>query len=257
MVSRVQYWPAHYMLVDHDGVDYILLEHRSSHGQLESTACLPQCYTATSSYEENEKISGNESKRVDAREWKALEQVCFKARRVYTSTPTKNEKKKRKRYKTRKGEMKRFSQTSNYLTDNRTCLSEASIRGLQTTKDGLKHYNYQCNSVSFTKNFIKKGHVSCTWLDSKKRIEAERKKQEQEDKAKIKNQSGEFQANRKVLEKKSQEAKREPLRNLLTNAFDDLIEEDEDDASSVNSSYRIPNTSHDQGKLNLLATRKC
>nr|CAD7263937.1 unnamed protein product [Timema shepardi] len=44
---------------------------------------------------------------VDAREWKAPEQVCFKARRVYTSTPTKNEKKKRKRYKTRKGEMKR------------------------------------------------------------------------------------------------------------------------------------------------------
>nr|CAD7403147.1 unnamed protein product [Timema cristinae] len=42
----------------------------------------------------------------DAREWKALEQVCFKARRAYTSTPTKNEKKKRKRYKTRKGEMK-------------------------------------------------------------------------------------------------------------------------------------------------------
>nr|CAD7443537.1 unnamed protein product [Timema bartmani] len=38
-----------------------------------------------------------------------------------------------------------------------TCLSEASIRGLQSTKDGLKHYNYQCNTVSVMKNFIKKG----------------------------------------------------------------------------------------------------
>nr|CAD7592718.1 unnamed protein product [Timema genevievae] len=44
-----------------------------------------------------------------------------------------------------------------------------------------------------------------------------------------------------------QKRRDEELRNLLTNAFDDLIEEDEDDASSVNSSYRIPNTSHDQG----------
>ncbi|CAG2053894.1 unnamed protein product [Timema podura] len=29
--------------------------------------------------------------------------------------------------------------------------------GLQSTKDGLKRYNYQCNTVSVTKNFIKKG----------------------------------------------------------------------------------------------------
>nr|CAD7429200.1 unnamed protein product [Timema monikensis] len=43
------------------------------------------------------------------------------------------------------------------LGGSRTCLSEASIRGLLSTKDGLKHYNYQCNTVSFTKNFIKKG----------------------------------------------------------------------------------------------------
>nr|CAD7424210.1 unnamed protein product [Timema monikensis] len=58
-----------------------------------------------------------------------------------------------------------------------TCLSEASIRGLLSTKDGLKHYNYQCNTVSFTKNFIKKGRGAHK-LYLKKRIEVERKKQE-------------------------------------------------------------------------------
>nr|CAD7264843.1 unnamed protein product [Timema shepardi] len=46
-----------------------------------------------------------------------------------------------------------------------------------------------------------------TWLDSKKRIEAKWKKQEQEDKEKIKNQNDEYQAYRKVLEMKSQETK--------------------------------------------------
>nr|CAD7587861.1 unnamed protein product [Timema genevievae] len=84
-----------------------------------------------------------------------------------------------------------FSQTSNYLTDNRTCLSEAAIRGMQSTKDDLKHYNYQCYTISFTKNFIKKGHgahkLDLAGLEEEK-IEAERKKQEQEDKEKIKNQ---------------------------------------------------------------------
>nr|CAD7446748.1 unnamed protein product [Timema bartmani] len=72
-----------------------------------------------------------------------------------------------------------------YLIDNRTCLSEASIRDMQSTKDGLKHYNYQCNTVSFTKNFIKKGHgalkLYLARLEEEKRIEAEWKKQEQED----------------------------------------------------------------------------
>nr|CAD7585632.1 unnamed protein product [Timema genevievae] len=42
------------------------------------------------------------------------------------------------------------------LSDNRTCLSKASIRGMQSTKDGHKHYKFQCNTVSFIKNFIKK-----------------------------------------------------------------------------------------------------
>nr|CAD7455220.1 unnamed protein product [Timema tahoe] len=37
-------------------------------------------------------------------------------------------------------------------------VSEASIRGMKSTKDGLKRYNYQCNTVSVTKNFIKKEH---------------------------------------------------------------------------------------------------
>nr|CAD7573357.1 unnamed protein product [Timema californicum] len=75
-----------------------------------------------------------------------------------------------------------FSQTSNYLTDNRTCPSEASIRGILSTKDGLKYYDYQCNTVSFTNNLIKKGlgaHKLClARLKKEKRIEAEQKKQE-------------------------------------------------------------------------------
>nr|CAD7463021.1 unnamed protein product [Timema tahoe] len=38
----------------------------------------------------------------------------------------------------------------------KTCLSEASISGMQSTKDGLKHYKFQCNTVSVMKNLIKK-----------------------------------------------------------------------------------------------------
>nr|CAD7590658.1 unnamed protein product [Timema genevievae] len=33
------------------------------------------------------------------------------------------------------------------ITNIKTCLSEASIRGMQSTKDGLIHYNYQCNGA--------------------------------------------------------------------------------------------------------------
>nr|CAD7265799.1 unnamed protein product [Timema shepardi] len=88
-----------------------------------------------------------------------------------------------------------FSQTSNYLTNNRTCLSEASISAIQSTKDGLKHYNYQCHTVPFMKDFVKNGcgahKLYLARLEEEKRIEAERKKQEQEDKDKIKQQSTE------------------------------------------------------------------
>nr|CAD7437401.1 unnamed protein product [Timema bartmani] len=63
---------------------------------------------------------------------------------------------------------------------------------MQSTKDGLIHNNYQCNTVSFTKNFIKKGRGAHKWyltgLEEEKKIEAEQKKQEQEDKDKLKNQ---------------------------------------------------------------------
>nr|CAD7406550.1 unnamed protein product [Timema cristinae] len=59
---------------------------------------------------------------------------------------------------------------------------------MQSTKDGLKHYNYQCNPVSFMKNFIKKGcgahKLYLAGLEEEKRIEAELKKQKQEDKEK-------------------------------------------------------------------------
>nr|CAD7462297.1 unnamed protein product [Timema tahoe] len=50
-------------------------------------------------------------------------------------------------------------------------------RGMQSIKDGLKHYNYQCNTVSCTKNFIKKGHGAHKLYLARleeKRIEAER-----------------------------------------------------------------------------------
>nr|CAD7193550.1 unnamed protein product [Timema douglasi] len=71
-----------------------------------------------------------------------------------------------------------------------TCLSEASIRDMQSTKDGFIPYNYQCNTVSFTKNLIKKGcgahKLDLAGLKEEKRIEVEQKKQEQENKDEIK-----------------------------------------------------------------------
>nr|CAD7430513.1 unnamed protein product [Timema monikensis] len=115
-----------------------------------------------------------------------------------------------------------------------TCLSEASIRGMQSTKDGLKYYNYQCNTVSFTKNFTKKGHgahkLYLAGLKDEKGIEAEQKKQDQEDKEKIKNTSEEFQENRKVLENKLQEAK-EAIQK------ENLLEKQESEAKEVVHSY--------------------
>nr|CAD7267523.1 unnamed protein product [Timema shepardi] len=79
-----------------------------------------------------------------------------------------------------------FSQTSNCPTDNRTCLYETPIRGMQSTKGGFKHYNHQCNTASFMKNVIKKGHgdhkLHLVGLEEEKIIESERKKQEQENK---------------------------------------------------------------------------
>nr|CAD7401143.1 unnamed protein product [Timema cristinae] len=74
--------------------------------------------------------------------------------------------------------------------EHQAALLKASVRGMQSTKDGLKYYNYQCNTVSFTKNFIKKGHgahkLYLAGLKDEKGIEAEQKKQDQEDKEKIK-----------------------------------------------------------------------
>nr|CAD7261774.1 unnamed protein product [Timema shepardi] len=63
-------------------------------------------------------------------------------------------------------------------------------------------------------------------LKEEKRIEVERKKQEQEDRNKIKNQSEEFQANRKVLENKSQTAKEAmPKENRLEKQESEAKEE--------------------------------
>ncbi|CAG2066193.1 unnamed protein product [Timema podura] len=88
-----------------------------------------------------------------------------------------------------------------------------------------------CNTISCTKNFIKKGHGAHKLYLARleeKRIEAERKKQEKEDKEKIKKQSEEFQANRKVLENKSQKTK-EAMQK------ENLIEKQESEAKQVQS----------------------
>nr|CAD7574890.1 unnamed protein product [Timema californicum] len=95
------------------------------------------------------------------------------------------------------------------------------------------------------------GPINCNWLDSKNRRELRLngRKQEKEDKEKIKNQSEEYQAYRKVLEKKSQETKEAMLKeNLLksknqklkkkfnlTNTFDndsDFMPESDSDITS-------------------------
>nr|CAD7460370.1 unnamed protein product [Timema tahoe] len=106
---------------------------------------------------------------------------------------------------------------------------------MQFTKDGLKHYNYQCNTVSFTKNFIKNRHgarkLYLARLEKEKRIEAEWKKQKQEDKEKIKYQSEEFQANRKVMKKKSREAK-EAIQK------ENLLKKQESEAKEEVQSYK-------------------
>nr|CAD7573549.1 unnamed protein product [Timema californicum] len=68
-------------------------------------------------------------------------------------------------------------------------------------------------------------------LKEEKRIEVERKKQEQEDRNKIKNQSEEFQANRKVLENKSQTAK-EAMRK------ENCLEKQESEAKEEVQSYK-------------------
>nr|CAD7194114.1 unnamed protein product [Timema douglasi] len=106
-----------------------------------------------------------------------------------------------------------FSQTSNYLTDNRTCLSEASIRGMQVTKDRLIHYNYQSSTVSFTKNFIEKGRgihkLYLAGLEEevlgwtrRRELRLNRINKSKKIKEKIKNQSEEYQPYRKVVENK-------------------------------------------------------
>nr|CAD7434646.1 unnamed protein product [Timema monikensis] len=50
-----------------------------------------------------------------------------------------------------------------------------SLRGMQSSKDDLKHNNFQCNTVSFTKKFIKKGRgahkLYLDGLEEDKRIE--------------------------------------------------------------------------------------
>lgn len=56
-----------------------------------------------------------------------------------------------------------FSQTTNFLTESRTRLCQASIGAIQTTKDGLKQYDYKYHLVPITKEFINKGVSSiCT-----------------------------------------------------------------------------------------------
>nr|CAD7407504.1 unnamed protein product [Timema poppensis] len=95
---------------------------------------------------------------------------------------------------------KSFEQIFNYISrsSNMQYLVRASY--LEIYQEDI---SYQCNTVSFTNNFIKKGSgahkLHLARLKEEKRIEAKWKKQEQEDREKIKNQSEEFQANGKDL----------------------------------------------------------
>nr|CAD7439940.1 unnamed protein product [Timema bartmani] len=120
---------------------------------------------------------------------------------------------------------------------------------MQFTKDGLKHYNYQCNTVSFTKNFIKNRHgarkLYLARLEKEKRIEAEWKKQKQEDKEKIKYQSEEFQANRKVMKNKSREAK-EAIQK------ENLLKKQESEAKEEVQSYKSLVRAGNKGELKIL-----
>lgn len=83
-----------------------------------------------------------------------------------------------------------FSQTTNFLTGTRTSFLQASISALQTTKDGLKHYDKKCHLVPITKVFINKGAKAyksyVARIEEVKKIEAELKKQKEEEKEKEK-----------------------------------------------------------------------
>nr|CAD7406430.1 unnamed protein product [Timema cristinae] len=125
---------------------------------------------------------------------------------------------------------KSFEQIFNYISrsSNMQYLVRASyleiyqedIRSIQSTEDGLKYYNYQCNTGSFLKNFIKKvcgaQKLDLVGLEEEKRIESERKKQEQEDKEKIKiKEAKEALLRENLLEKQESEAIEDVLTNLL------------------------------------------
>lgn len=133
-----------------------------------------------------------------------------------------------------------FSQTGNFLTEDRTCLSAASVNALQSTKDGLREFGNHGYKVPVTADFIKKGlHAHASYmkrLEEEKIIKEERRKKRDEEKQKQKRDLEELEAKKadheektrvgkqmifkeKDLLKKEDEAKKEK------EAYNSLIEE--------------------------------
>lgn len=49
----------------------------------------------------------------------------------------------------------RVLQTRNFLIEHRTCLSQASVSGVQSTEDGMKDFGNHCDKHPITREFIK------------------------------------------------------------------------------------------------------
>nr|CAD7571659.1 unnamed protein product [Timema californicum] len=122
-----------------------------------------------------------------------------------------------------KPEFYRTNIVSNNLTDNRTCPSEAyTLPKMVLNITTIRATQYHSRRISSRKDVLYLAR-----LEEEKRIEAERKKEEQEDKEKIKNKVKSIK-HRKVLEKKSQEAK-EAMQK------ENLLEKQESEAKEVQS----------------------
>ena len=104
-----------------------------------------------------------------------------------------------------------FSNTTNFLTETRTCLSQASINALQTTKDGLKQYDNKCHLVPISREFIKKGAIAyksyMERIEEEKRIAAELKQQKEKERQQKKKKQEELAKKKADMEKKTRTAK--------------------------------------------------
>lgn len=128
-----------------------------------------------------------------------------------------------------------FSQTSNFLTSTRTCLSASSISALQSTKDGLKKFDNKCHLVPITKDFINKGsraYKSYTErIEEEKRAEAEIKKQKEAEKQKKLKEKEDLARKKAEFEKKSRKTQEVILKEKT-------LGKKEDEAASEMDTYK-------------------